>query len=206
MLKWMKSLLSFQNAATKEYLIVGLGNPGKAYEKTRHNVGFRAAQHFAKRHAMTFKKAEKMSAEVARGRVGGEAVRIVLPLTYMNSSGEAVLRAMKAFKVPSERTFVIVDDIAFPVGEMRLKEEGSHGGHNGLRSIEEHLGSRDFPRLRIGVGHPQGGDLADFVLSPFEKEDEKKLPEVFNHAADVLDCWILQGMQKAMTLANTKKS
>ncbi len=206
MLKWMKSLLSFRNAATKDYLIVGLGNPGKAYEKTRHNVGFRAVRQFAKRHGITLKKAEKMSAEVGTGRVGTESVRLVLPLTYMNSSGEAVKYALKAFKIPSERTLVVVDDIAFPVGEIRMKEEGSHGGHNGLRSIEDHLDTRNFPRLRIGVGHPNGADLADYVLSPFDADEEKILPNIFNHTADVLDHWILEGTQKAMTFANTKKS
>lgn len=208
--KWLKRafLPSFRNfaSASKEYLIVGLGNPGKAYEKTRHNVGFRAARYFAKRHAIALRQAQRMSAETGTGRVGATTIGVLLPMTYMNSSGEAVLHAMKAFKVPSERVAVIVDDIAFPVGEIRFKEEGSHGGHNGLRSIEEHLGSRDFSRLRIGVGHPGGADLADFVLSPFEKGEETQLPDVFNHVADVLDCWILQGTQKAMTLANTKKN
>lgn len=204
MLKWMKSLLSFQNAATKDYLIVGLGNPGRAYEKTRHNVGFRAVKHFAKRHSITLKQAKRMSAEVGTGHVETSPVGVLLPLTYMNGSGEAVKHAMKAFKVPSSRIAVVVDDISFPVGQMRLKEDGSHGGHNGLRSIEEHLGTRHFPRLRIGVGHPQGSDLAEYVLSPFDAEDEEKLPEVFNRAADVLDAWILQGIQPAMTLANTK--
>jgi len=202
----MKSLLSFQNAATKDYIIVGLGNPGRAYEKSRHNVGFRAARHFAKRHGIAFKQAHKMSAEVGTGRVGASSVGVVLPLTYMNSSGEAVLKAMKAFKVPANRIAVVVDDIAFAVGDIRFKEEGSAGGHNGLRSIEEHLETRNFPRLRIGVGHPGGGDLADYVLSPFDREEEEKLPEVFNRVADVLDSWILQGIGAAMTLANTKKN
>ncbi len=210
MLKWMKSLLSFRNEATEEdYLIVGLGNPGKAYEKTRHNVGFRAVRYFAKRHSITLKQVQKLSSEAGVGRVDSSVVRVLLPLTYMNSSGEAVRLAMKAFKVPASRIAVVVDDIAFAVGDMRFKEEGSHGGHKGLKSIEEHLmkgGARDFSRLRIGVGHPGGSDLADYVLSPFDKEDEKKLPEVFNRAADVLDRWILQGSQAAMTLANTKKS
>jgi peptidyl-tRNA hydrolase, PTH1 family len=206
LLKWMKSLLSFPNAATKEYLIVGLGNPGKAYERTRHNVGFRAARHFGERHSITLKKAHNMSAEIGTGRVGTSSIGVLLPLTYMNSSGEAVLHAMKAFKVPSERIAVVVDDIALPVGDLRFKESGSSGGHNGLKSIEEHLGTSDFPRLRIGVGHPGGGDLADFVLSPFEKGEETQLPEVFNKVADAIDCWILQGMQKAMGLANTKKN
>lgn len=206
MLKWMKSLLSFQNAATKEYLIVGLGNPGKAYERTRHNVGFRAVMHFAKRHGIRLKNAERLSAQAGAGHVKDAPVGIVLPLTYMNSSGEAVVRAMKAFKVPASRLAIVVDDIAFEVGDMRLKEGGSHGGHNGLKSIEEHLGTREFARLRIGVGHPHKGDLADYVLSAFDEEDEKKLPGVFNHAADVLDCWIEQGIQPAMTFANTKKN
>ena len=210
MLKWMKSLLSFRNAATKDYIIVGLGNPGRAYEKTRHNVGFRAVRHFAKKHSITLKPVQKLSAEVGTGQVGTSIVRVVLPLTYMNSSGEAVKLAMKAFKVPADRIAVVVDDIAFPVGDMRLKKEGSHGGHNGLKSIQEHLGACDFPRLRIGVGHPSVGGgksaLADYVLSSFDQEDEKKLPEVFSHVADVLDSWILQGIQAAMTLANTKKS
>lgn len=206
MLKWMKSLLSSQNEATKEYLIVGLGNPGKAYEKTRHNVGFRAARQFAKRHGIALKSAHKMSADFGVGKVGDRSIGVVLPMTYMNSSGKAVEHAMKAFKVPASRIAVVVDDIAFKVGDIRFKEEGSHGGHNGLRSIEEHLETRDFPRLRIGVGHPEGADLAEYVLAPFCLEDEEKLPEVFNRVADVLDSWILNGIQEAMTLANTKRS
>ncbi len=205
MLKWMKSLLSSPNAATKGYLIVGLGNPGTAYEKTRHNVGFRAMRHFAKQHSIELHPAQHILAEIGIGRVGKSSVHVLLPLTYMNSSGEAVLHTMKAFKLLSNRIAVVVDDIAFPVGEIRFKEEGSHGGHNGLRSIEEHLGTRDFPRLRIGVGHPGEKELADYVLSPFSKQDEEKLPEVFNQVAYVLDSWILQGIQKAMILANTKR-
>ena len=196
MLKWMKSLLSFQNEATKDFIIVGLGNPGRTYEKTRHNVGFRAVRQFAKRHSITLKGSKRMSAEVGTGLVEARSVVVVLPLTYMNVSGMAVKQAMKAFKVPSERVIVVVDDIVFPVGEMRLKAVGSHGGHNGLRSIEEHLGSRNYWRLRIGVGHPQGSDLAEYVLSPFDVEDEKKLPEVLTKAADMLDAWILNPATK----------
>ena len=161
MLKWMKSLLSFQNAATKDYIIVGLGNPGRDYEQTRHNVGFRAVRCFAKRHSIALKQVRRVSGDAGTGHVGTCRVRVLLPLTYMNRSGEAVRLAMKAFKVPIGRVAVVVDDIAFPVGEMRFKEKGSHGGHNGLKSIEEHLGTRDFSRLRIGVGHPGGSDLAD---------------------------------------------
>ncbi len=205
MLKWMKSLLSFRNEATKDFLIVGLGNPGIAYEKTRHNVGFRAVRSFAKRHGITLKKAYHLSAELGHGRLGASSIGVLLPLTYMNSSGEAVKKALRAFQTPANRIAVVVDDIAFSVGDIRFKEEGSHGGHNGLKSIEEHLAATCFPRLRIGVGHPEGKDLADFVLSPFDSAEESQLPEVFNHVADVLDCWILRGIQPAMTLANTKR-
>lgn len=206
MLSWMKSLLSSQNEATKDFLVIGLGNPGKAYERTRHNVGFHAVKAFAKRHSITLRKAQKVSAEAGKGSVGSTTTYVLLPLTYMNLSGEAVRKAIKTYKTPIDRIVVVVDDIAFPVGTIRFKQEGSSGGHNGLKSIEEHLGTRNFPRLRVGVGHPQGRDMAEFVLSHFDPEDEQKLPEVFNHIADVLDCWILQGVQTAMLLANTKKS
>jgi PTH1 family peptidyl-tRNA hydrolase len=201
----MKSLLSFQNAARKNFIVVGLGNPGSAYEKTRHNVGFRAASIFAKRHSIPLKKKDRFSAEFGKRQVGEISVGVLLPMTYMNSSGFSVLKVLKDFKVPLDRVIVVVDDIAFPVGTVRLKEEGSHGGHNGLRSIEEHVGTKKFPRLRIGIGHPRGVDLADFVLSTFDKEDEKKMPQIFDHVADVLDCWILEGIQSAMLMANTKR-
>jgi PTH1 family peptidyl-tRNA hydrolase len=208
LLNWMKSLLSFRNAATKDFLIVGLGNPGRAYEKTRHNVGFRAVRSFAKKYSISLKEKERMSAEIGTGRVHGIITRIVLPQTYMNSSGEAVLKALKTFKLKPDQMVVVVDDIAFPVGAVRFKEEGSAGGHNGLKSIEDHLGTKQFPRIRIGVGHPSdanwSGDLAGYVLSPFDAEDEQKLPDVFNHVASVMECWILEGIKPAMTLANTK--
>lgn len=205
MLKWMKSLLSFQNAQRpKDYLIIGLGNPGSSYEKTRHNVGFRAVRRFAERHGITLRKATRITAEMGHGTVEGASVGLVLPLTYMNSSGEAVRECVKAYKVPPKQVIVVVDDVAFPVGALRLKEGGSSGGHNGLKSIEEHLGTSEYPRLRLGVGSPEGQNLADYVLGKFEKAEEALLPQVFEKAADVLDCWIREGLQPAMTKANTK--
>ncbi len=206
MLKWMKSLLSSQNEQRpKDYLIIGLGNPGSGYEKTRHNVGFRAVRQFAKRHGIELRKAARISAEIGHGTIDGVSVGLVLPLTYMNSSGEAVRECVKAFKVPLKQLMVVVDDVAFPVGDLRLKEGGSSGGHNGLKSIEAHLGTTEYPRLRLGVGSPGGQDLADYVLGKFEKAEEALLPQVFDKAADVLDCWIREGIQSAMTKANTKK-
>jgi len=205
LLKWMKSLLSFQNAAPlKDFLIIGLGNPGTAYEKTRHNVGFRAVRYLAQRHGIALRRTVRISAEMGHGTIEGANVGLVLPLTYMNSSGESVRASVKAFKVPFKRVMVIVDDIAFPFGQLRLKEGGSSGGHNGLRSIEEHLGTNEYPRLRLGVGSPRGGSLADYVLEKFESEEEAELPQVLDKAANVVDCWVKQGIQAAMVLANTK--
>lgn len=201
----MKSLLSSQNAQRpKDYLIIGLGNPGSSYEKTRHNVGFRAVRRFAERHGIALRKATRISAEMGHGTVEGASVGLVLPLTYMNSSGEAVRECVKAYKVPLKQVMVVVDDVAFPVGALRLKEGGSSGGHNGLKSIEDHLGTSEYPRLRLGVGSPEGQNLAEYVLGKFEKADEALLPQVFDKAADVLDCWIREGIQLAMTKANTK--
>lgn len=204
MLKWMKSWLSSQNERPNDFLIIGLGNPGSAYAKTRHNIGFRAVGHFAKRHGIDLRKATGVSAEIGHRSLGKNALRIVLPLTYMNSSGEAVRASIKMFKVPLKQVMVVVDDIAFPVGELRLKEGGSSGGHNGLKSIEEHLKATDYPRLRLGVGAPQGEPLADYVLGKFTPDEETSLTPLFEKAADVLDCWISKGIQAAMTFANTK--
>lgn len=202
----MKSLLSFQNAVTNNFLIVGLGNPGQAYEKSRHNVGFRALNFFAKRHSITFKRNNKVLGEIGNGVIGAYKAYTLFPMTYMNNSGEAVCRSSKELKVKSDQVAVVVDDIALSVGDIRFKERGSAGGHNGLKSIEHYLGTQNYPRIRIGIGHPEGRDLADFVLSNFSYEEEQQLPEVFNHVANVIDCWILQGIQSAMCLANTNKS
>lgn len=209
MLKWMKSLLSSPSEQRrKDFLIIGLGNPGSGYEKTRHNVGFRVVKWFAKRHGIELRKAARISAEIGHGTIEGVSVGLVLPLTYMNSSGEAVKECVKAFKVPLKQVMIVVDDVAFPAGDLRLKEGGSSGGHNGLKSIEAHLGTSDYPRLRLGVGSPVSRtgsrDLADYVLGKFEKAEEELLPQVFDKAADVLDCWIREGIQSAMTKANTK--
>lgn len=205
MLRWMKSLLSCQNAAAKNHLIVGLGNPGSSYEKTRHNIGFRAVRYFAKRHEIGLRREDRLLAEVGRGKVSGMKVEVVLPLTYMNNSGEAVKASVKVFRVLLKQLVVVVDDVALPFGILRLKAEGSSGGHNGLKNVEEHLGTGDYPRLRIGVGNSKKGSMADYVLGKFEPIEENLLPQVFEKAADVLDCWIHEGIQAAMTKANTKE-
>ena len=179
--------------------MIGLGNPGSAYEKTRHNIGFRAVRVFGKKQGIGLKKDRRISAEIGRG----DGVGLVLPMTYMNSSGEAVKAAVKLFKVPLKQMMIVVDDVALPFGVMKLKEGGSSGGHNGLKSIEEHLKTVDYPRLRLGLGSPQRETLADYVLGKFEPAEEILLPQVFEKTADVLDCWMKEGIQAAMKKANT---
>ncbi|MGR3973099.1 MAG: aminoacyl-tRNA hydrolase [Candidatus Rhabdochlamydia sp.] len=198
--------LLFQNVVTNPLLIVGLGNPGSFYEKTRHNIGFRAVRAFAKRYAMTFHPAQGALSLAAERVIKEHEVHLMLPQSYMNQSGRAVLLKQKSLKLTPEQLLVIVDDIALDVGDVKFKPQGSCGGHNGLKSIEYHLGTHHFPRLRIGVGHPQGKDLADFVLSHFDEKDEENMPQVFNHVADLIEQWIFQGIQHAMGKANTKKS
>lgn len=202
MLKWMKSLWSSQNAALDGFLIVGLGNPGSAYEATRHNVGFRVVRHFAKKHGLSFRKTSKMSGELAQGQAQGNQVILLLPLTYMNSSGESVQRCMNYFKPRLVRTLVISDDVALPFGALRLREGGSAGGHNGLKSVEQHLRTQNYPRLRIGVGGPEREVLADYVLGQFTPEEEGALSEVLDRGVSVLELWMAQGIKAAMNVAN----
>ncbi|MCI0182616.1 aminoacyl-tRNA hydrolase [Sulfoacidibacillus ferrooxidans] len=154
-------------------LIVGLGNPGKEYQKTRHNVGFWSIEQISEElHVATPK--EKWRSLVSESMVHGERVYLVRPLTYMNVSGEAVRAAMDFLKLdrPNEQLLVIYDDMDLPVGKIRLREKGSSGGHNGIKSIISHLGTQEFPRIRIGVGHPSGDvPIVDYVLSRFAKAE-----------------------------------
>jgi peptidyl-tRNA hydrolase, PTH1 family len=183
-------LLSFRNGPAKEYLIVGLGNPGSSYDKTRHNIGFRAVRHFAKKHGIGLHLEKRLAAELGRGSVEGKKVAVMLPLTYMNRSGMAVKKGVDVFKTPLQHLLVVVDDVALPLGALRLRKEGSSGGHNGLKSIEEHVGTREYARLRLGVGNSPEMPLADYVLGKFEPAEEALLPEIFEKSATMLDGWI----------------
>jgi peptidyl-tRNA hydrolase, PTH1 family len=188
-------------------LIVGLGNPGSAYEETRHNVGFKIASAFANKHAMVLRKGLNGLAAMAQGRMqeGGTERKIVvlLPLTYMNSSGEAVRIVVDYFKVSVVDLLVVSDDVAFDLGVLRLRKGGSSGGHNGLKSIETHLGTQEYPRLRVGVGNHSGEGLADYVLGSFAPEQREKLEAVIDKAVSVLDAWVVEGLASAQRLANT---
>ena len=183
---------------------MGLGNPGPEYDETRHNAGFRLADHLAARwHFPRFTRGEQ--ARQTEGVRGERVVRVVKPQTYMNRSGAALapLRALPEFD-PAADLLVLVDDVALPLGKYRLRGAGSAGGHNGLKSIEGALQRQDYARLRVGVGPVPPGliDLADFVLSPFEADERRTLDELLDPMAEAVECWLDEGIERAMTRFN----
>ena len=195
----------FSKSGGVQWMIVGLGNPGSEYERTRHNVGFRAVDLLAKQAGVKIDRA-KCRAFVRQCELSGQKVLLVKPQTYMNNSGEAVWLASQYYKIPSERILVLSDDISLDVGRVRIRAEGSAGGHNGLKSIIQHLGTQDFPRVKIGVGakpHPDY-DLADWVLSSFTPEEEKALSPAIEHAAAAATEFLAHGLQSAASKYNGK--
>lgn len=183
-------------------LIVGLGNPGMKYDRTRHNVGFMVIDRFANKHNITIDNA-KWKALVGEGRIAGEKVLLMKPQTYMNLSGHAVRQAIQFYKLDPEEVLVICDDIDIAFGHIRLKSKGSAGTHNGLKSIVQEIGSSDFPRLKIAVGRkPAFMDLADFVLSKFSRDEEKTLDEEIETGVRVLDLVAEGRLTEAMNLYN----
>ena len=180
------------------WLIVGLGNPGREYEKTRHNAGWRAVDRVAEKLGCKIDKA-KFQGLYGQTTYAGEKVFLLKPMTFMNLSGRAVLQLSAFFKVPPARIIVLFDDISLEPGRLRLRKDGSAGGHNGIKSIIAELGSQDFPRVKIGVGakpHPDF-DLADWVLSAFTAQEEKALAPAIDRAADAALCIIEKGIAEA---------
>lgn len=183
-------------------LIVGLGNPGREYEKTRHNVGFVVADAFARRHGIGLNKRDFRSVS-GDGRIGEARVFILKPLTFMNDSGVAVSAFLRQKPLPLDNVLVVVDDIALPVGRLRLRAEGSAGGHNGLKSLIAHLHSPAFPRLRVGVGTPRDSSVQrDFVLGPFSRVEQPLVEESVARAVDALELWLAEGIAPAMNRFN----
>ena len=185
------------------WLIVGLGNPGEKYEDTRHNVGFQVIDELAERQGRPVQRL-KFKALTGLLTISGEKALVMKPVTYMNLSGEAVRPAADFYKLPPERILVISDDVALAAGRLRIRAKGSAGGHNGLKSIIQHLGTDQFPRLRLGVGekpHPDY-DLADWVLGKFAGEDKKAMEAAVQRAADAVECLIQDGPDKAMNRFN----
>ena len=183
--------------------IVGLGNPGSEYDETRHNVGWWLLDRLAYDWGFgTFRKEGR--ALVASGRVGDERVRLLKPTTFMNRSGAAIaaLRGQDGF-VPADDLLVVVDDAAIDVAKIRFRPSGSAGGHNGLKSIEQVLGTKEYGRLRIGVGRcPAGVDLADWVLEPMPDEDEERVLQLLPGLTEAVTSWVTEGMQATMSRFN----
>ena len=186
-----------------EWLVVGLGNPGDKYENTRHNVGFLTVDQLAEEARVPVQRL-KHRALTNTVELGGARVLLMKPVTYMNLSGEAVGEAARFYKLPPERVLVISDDVSLPVGRLRIRKGGSAGGHNGLKSIIQHLGTDQFPRLRVGVGqkpHPDY-DLADWVLGKFQGEDKKAMDAAIQRAADGVECLLKEGLDRTMNRFN----
>ena len=191
------------NTGGAEWLLVGLGNPGTQYENTRHNVGFLVADELAERQNAPIQRL-KFKALTNLLTISGEKVLVMKPVTYMNLSGEAVRQAVDFYKIPPERVLVVSDDTALAVGRLRIRKGGSAGGHNGLKNIIQHLGTDQFPRVRVGVGqkpHPDY-DLADWVLGKFQGEDKKVMDEAVKRAADAVECILKEGADRAMNRFN----
>jgi PTH1 family peptidyl-tRNA hydrolase len=186
-------------------LIVGLGNPGKDYSLTRHNIGFLVLEEFARNHNIRFKINKRFNALTGEGRIGPGNVYLTEPQTFMNLSGHSVRNLLKWLKIDSRYMLVIVDDVSLPFGAIRIKPKGSSGGHNGLRSIIDSISSEDFPRMRIGIlGRGNIKDLSRYVLDRFTKAEQKKLPDILSAASDACACWAEKGVDAAMNAYNRK--
>jgi PTH1 family peptidyl-tRNA hydrolase len=183
------------------HLIVGLGNPGAEYKKTRHNAGFLVVEKLAVRWRAGWKNERKFNARLACIDRDGRRVLLCQPQTFMNASGEAVGALTEFYRLPRTRILVVVDDADLPLGSIRLRPGGSSGGHHGLESIEQHLGSREFARLRLGIGRRDGArEITDYVLGRFDPAEKALVAEVLDRAVGQAECWLDEGVQKAMQL------
>ena len=196
-------MFSFQHAGPVEWIIVGLGNPGPKYDWTRHNVGFLVVDELADRANIPVQRV-KYKALTNTTKLGGKSVLLMKPVTYMNLSGEAVGQAARFYKVPPERVLVISDDVSLPQGKLRIRRSGSAGGHNGLKNIIAHLGTDQFPRVKVGVGNKPrpDSDMAAWVLGKFTGPDREAMEAAVKKAADAVPCLIEQGADKAMAQFN----
>lgn len=185
------------------YLIVGLGNPGAEYARTRHNVGFMVLEHLAGRWRARWGFEKKFNAQLARAERDAGRVLLCRPQTYMNASGEAVRAARDYFDVALGRLLVVVDDADLPLGELRMRPRGSSGGHHGLESIEQHLGTRDYPRLRLGIGRQNvAREITGHVLGRFSSTEVAVADKLLTVASDQVETWLDAGIQKAMSQFN----
>jgi PTH1 family peptidyl-tRNA hydrolase len=192
--------LEAEFVSDEPWLVAGLGNPGREYAGHRHNVGFRVVDLLASRVGAKFGRSKRAHAEVAEGRLGFGGPRVVLvkPLTFMNLSGSAVVSLAQFFKVPVANVVAVHDELDVPFGQVRAKRGGGEGGHNGLRSMSKSLSSKEYARVRFGVGRPPGRqDPADYVLSDFSAAERKELDFLVDRAADVVEAVVLEGVEWA---------
>jgi len=185
------------------FLIVGLGNPGRQYENTRHNAGAMAVDRMSQRAGAVWTENKRFTARLARGTLAGRAVLLCRPETFMNSSGFAVAPLVNYYRITMERLLVVSDDADLPLGALRMRAGGGTGGHRGLESIGQQLGLRDFPRLKLGIGRPEGSHgIAGFVLGKLSPEEDRLLDQTLDRAAGQAACWIGKGIELAMTNFN----
>lgn len=183
-------------------LIVGLGNPGRTYMRTRHNLGFRVVEELAARHGLRFND-RRFNAEIADGVIAGARVLLVKPQTFMNASGEAVAPLAGYYRILAEDILVVHDDLDLTPGKIRLRRQGSAGGHRGVASLIERLGTQDFPRLKIGIGHPRGPiAVVDYVLQAFGPEEVPLMEQAIAQAADAVELYLAEGLDAAMRRFN----
>lgn len=184
-------------------LIVGLGNPGTSYEMTRHNIGFLVLDELARRLHVSFRRSWRFPARIAKGQIGGEKVWLVKPQTFMNRSGRAVGPLLRKNRAEAADVLLVYDDIALESGQLRVRQKGSAGGHNGVQSVMDALGVGSFVRIRVGIGQkPAKLPLSDYVLGPFSEEEKKGLNETVEKAADAVEMACDSGVVKAMNAFN----
>ncbi len=184
-------------------LVIGLGNPGKEYERTRHNIGFMVVEELARRQGVVFKKMFWFPARQVKCRIGEHEVRLIEPTTFMNRSGRAVWGAMKKWRAEAADTVVVYDDVDLGFGAIRVRGKGSGGSHNGMKSVLEWLQTKTFPRVRVGIGpKPDGADMIEFVLGDFAEEEYLKLEKVVERAADAVESIFSIGTERTMNTFN----
>ncbi len=184
-------------------LVIGLGNPGKEHEHTRHNIGYMVVEELARRQGAEFRKMFWFPARQAQCRIGEHEVRLIEPTTFMNRSGKAVWGAMKKWRVGPESTVVVYDDVDLELGGVRVRAKGSGGSHNGMKSVLEWLQTNAFPRVRVGIGpKPEHEDMIGFVLGPFSQEEHLKLEKVVERAADAVESIFSIGTERTMNEFN----
>ncbi len=193
----------FKSSGGVSWLVVCLGNPGKQYENTRHNIGFMTADELERREGVKVNKL-RYRALTGEMKLGGERVLVIKPQTYMNLSGESVKLAGAFYKIPPERVIVISDDVSLPLGKLRIRANGSAGGHNGLKNIIQHLGTDAFPRIKVGVGAPEHPEheMVDWVIGNFTPAEKKVVAEAVGKAADAIECLIAKGVSEAQNKFN----